>query len=44
MDGLHEVCTILEGDLGGETLADIYFIQELEKHGGRRRQHRLFVI
>jgi len=42
MDGLHEVCTILEDDLG-ETLADIYYIEELGKHGGRARQHRLFV-
>jgi hypothetical protein len=43
MDGLHEVFTVLEGDLG-ETLADIYYIEELGKHGGRLPQHRLFVI
>jgi hypothetical protein len=43
MDGLHEVCTILEDDLG-ETLADIYYIEELGKHGGRAPHHRLFVI
>lgn len=42
MDGLHEVCTILEDDLG-ETLADIYYIEELGKHG-RAPHHRLFVI
>lgn len=43
MDGLHEVCTVLEEDLG-EPLADIYYIEELGKHGGRAPAHRLFII
>ena len=42
MDGLHEVCTVLEHDLG-EPLADIYYIEELGEYG-RAPVHRLFVV
>lgn len=43
MEGLKEVCTVLEHDLGSP-LADVYFVHELGRSGGRRPEHRLFVV
>ena len=46
MDGLHEVCTVLEHDLGEEeTLGvDVYFVEELSRYGRSAPHHRLFVV
>lgn len=43
MEGLTDVCTVWEEDLG-VPLADVYYVQELGGAGGRRPEHRLFVV
>ena len=43
MDGYHEVCTVLESDLGHTVLADVYYLEELGG-SGRLPPHRVFVV